>query len=145
MQLPSLLSHPALLLTAVAALLLPSCAGYTAGSDKPGRMENVKSIAVPTFRNLTLEPRSSVLVTNNVVRQFQLDGTYQIKDAQDADAVLRGTIREFTRRQLRSARNNNLRTSELEQLLIVDFVVEEPVTGNLWTDIQVRYLRTLWT
>jgi hypothetical protein len=70
-------------------------------------------------------------VTNNVVRQFQIDGTYQIKDAQDADAVLRGTIREFTRRQLRSARNNNLRTRELELLMTVDFVVEEPVTGNL--------------
>jgi hypothetical protein len=131
MQLSSLLFRPALLLTAAAALLLPGCAGYTTGSDKPGRMENVKSIAVPTFRNLTLEPRSAVLVTNNVVRQFQLDGTYQIKDAQDADAVLRGTIREFTRRQLRSARNNNLRTREMELLMIVDFVVEEPVTGNL--------------
>ena len=131
MQLLSLLSRSVPLLTAAAAFLLSSCAGYTAGSDKPGRMENVKSIAVPTFRNLTLEPRSSVLVTNNVVRQFQLDGTYQIKDVQDADAVLRGTIREFTRRQLRSARNNNLRTRELELLMLVDFVVEEPVTGNL--------------
>ena len=130
MQLPSLLTRPAFL-AAAAALLLPGCAGYHVGSDKPGRMENVKTIAVPTFRNLTLEPRSSVLVTNNVVRQFQLDGTYQIKDVQDADAVLRGTIRDFTRRQLRSARNNNLRTRELELLLTVDFVVEEPVTGNL--------------
>ncbi len=131
MQLNSLLLRPALLATAAAALLLPGCAGYHVGSDKPGRMENVQTLAVPTFRNLTLEPRSAVLVTNNVVRQFQIDGTYQIKDAQDADAVLRGTIREFTRRQLRSARNNNLRTRELELLLTVDFVVEEPVTGNL--------------
>ena len=130
MQLSSLLPRPTLLAAAV-ALLLPGCAGYHVGSDKPGRMENVKTIAVPTFRNLTLEPRSSVLVTNNVVRQFQLDGTYQIKDAQNADAVLRGTIRDFTRRQLRSARNNNLRTRELELLMTVDFVVEEAVTGNL--------------
>ena len=131
MQLSALLSRPALLLLAAAALLLPSCSGYTVGSDKPGRMENVSSIAVPTFRNLTLEPRSAVLVTNNVVRQFQIDGTYQIRDVQDADAVLRGTIREFTRRQLRSARNNNLRTRELELVMAVDYVVEEPVTGNV--------------
>ncbi len=131
MQLTTLLSRPALWLTAAAALLLPSCAGYTTGSSKPGRMENIQSIAVPTFRNLTLEPRSAVLVTNNVVRQFQLDGTYQIKDAQNADAILRGTIREFTRRQLRSARNNNLRTRELELLMAVDYTVEEPVTGNI--------------
>lgn len=128
MQLPSLLLRPALL---AAALLLPSCAGYRAGSSKPARLENVRSIAVPTFRNLTLEPRSAVLVTNNVVRQFQIDGTYQIKDAQNADALLRGTIRSFTRRQLRSARNNNLRTRELELVMDVDFVLEQTTTGNL--------------
>lgn len=130
MQLSSLLPRPAFL-AAAAALLLPSCAGYHAGSDKPGRMENVTSIAVPTFRNLTLEPRSAVLITNNVIRQFHIDGTYQIKDAQDADAVLRGTIKKFTRRQLRSARNNNLRTRELELVMDVEFIVEEPTTGNL--------------
>ena len=131
MQTLSQLFRPLRLLTAALALLLPACAGYTTGSDKPTRMESIQSIAVPTFRNLTLEPRSAVLVTNNVVRQFQIDGTYQIKDAQNADAVLRGTIRDFTRRQLRSARNNNLRTRELELLLTVDYTVEEPVTSNL--------------
>jgi outer membrane lipopolysaccharide assembly protein LptE/RlpB len=94
-------------------------------------MEHIQSLAVPTFRNLTLEPRSAVLVTNNVVRQFQIDGTYQIKDSQNADAVLRGTIREFTRRQLRSARNNNLRTRELELILYVDYTVEDPASGSV--------------
>jgi outer membrane lipopolysaccharide assembly protein LptE/RlpB len=133
MQLSSLLPRPVRFLAAAAALLLPGCAGYHTGSDKPGRMEHVKTLAVPTFKNLTLEPRSAVLVTNNVVRQFQLDGTYQIKDSQDADAVLHGTIREFTRRQLRSARNNNLRTRELELIMFVDYTVEEPVTGSVLT------------
>ncbi len=137
MQLFSLLIRPSFF-AAAAALMLTSCAGYHAGSDKPGRMENVTSIAVPTFKNLTLEPRSAVLVTNNVVRQFQIDGTYQIKDAQYADAILRGTIRDFTRRQLRSARNNNLRTRELELIMDVDFTVEEPVTGNLLAKGTVR-------
>ncbi|MDB6071960.1 MAG: hypothetical protein JWL81_3131 [Verrucomicrobiales bacterium] len=137
MQLSTLLLRPAFLAAAV-ALLLSSCAGYHAGSDKPGRMETVKTSAVPTFRNLTLEPRSSALVTNNVIRQFQIDGTYQIKDAENADAVLRGTIKQFTRRQLRSARNNNLRTRELELVLDVEYVVEEPVTGNLLSKGLVR-------
>lgn len=131
MQLSSLLPCFARLTSGAAVLILTSCAGYHAGSDKPGHMEHIQSLAVPTFKNLTLEPRSAVLITNNVVRQFQIDGTYQIKDAQDADAVLRGTIREFTRRQLRSARNNNLRTRELELLLYVDFTVEAPGSGNV--------------
>lgn len=131
MQLSSLLLRPAAFLAAAAALLLPGCAGYHVGSEKPGRMENIQTIAVPTFRNLTLEPRSAVLITNNVVQQFQNDGTYQIKDPSEADAVLRGTIRDFTRRQLRSARNNNLRTRQMELTMTVDFVVEERLTGTL--------------
>jgi outer membrane lipopolysaccharide assembly protein LptE/RlpB len=131
MQLSSLLPCSARLIAGAAALVLTSCAGYHAGSDKPGHMEHIQSLAVPTFKNLTLEPRSAVLVTNNVVRQFQTDGTYQIKDSQNADAVLRGTIRDFTRRQLRSARNNNLRTRELELILYVDYTVEDPASGNV--------------
>ena len=127
MQLLSLFRRLSVL--AGAALLLNSCAGYHLGSDKPGRMEKVTKLAVPTFKNLTLEPRSSVLVTNNVVRLFQTDGTYKIVDSQVADAVLHGTILKFERRQLRSARNNNLRTRELELRLYISYTVDDPVSG----------------
>lgn len=110
-------------------LVLNNCAGYQLGSSKPGKMQDIQKLAIPVFKNNTLEPRSSVLVTNNVVRQFQLDGTYQIVDERYAQAVLRGTIRDFQRRQLRSARNNTLRTRELELRIFVDYTVEEPGTG----------------
>lgn len=127
MQLPSVFRRLSAL--AAAALLLNSCAGYHIGSDKPARMETIKKLAVPTFKNLTLEPRSSVLVTNNVIRLFQTDGTYQIVDPQNAEAVLHGTIEKFERRQLRSARNNTLRTRELELRLYVSYTVDDPVSG----------------
>ena len=55
----------------VPALLFTGCAGYTFGPIKPARLANVKSIAVPTFKNMTLEPRSSVLVTNEVIKRIQ--------------------------------------------------------------------------
>lgn len=127
MQLPSLFRRLSLL---SAALFLSSCAGYHVGSDKPARMENITKLAVPTFKNLTLEPRSSVLVTNNVIRVFQTDGTYRIVDSQNADAILHGTIQKFERHQLRSARNNNLRTRELELRLYVSYTVDDPITGS---------------
>ncbi|RYD34649.1 MAG: hypothetical protein EOP86_10475 [Verrucomicrobiaceae bacterium] len=116
---------------AAAACLLSSCAGYHLGSDKPARMEKITKLAVPTFKNLTLEPRSSVLVTNNVIRQLQTDGTYQVVDPQYADAVLHGTIQQFERRQLRSARNNTLRTREMELRLFIHYTVDDPVTGSV--------------
>lgn len=123
------LSFRRLALLCGAVLSLNSCAGYHLGAEKPGKLAHVTKLAVPVFRNMTLEPRSAVLVTNNVVRQFQLDGTYKIVDAQNADAVLKGTITKFQRRQLRSARNNTLRTRELELRVYVDYTVEESGSG----------------
>ena len=49
---------------------------------------------------------------------------YKLVDSSRADAVLKGTITRFDRRQLRSARNNSLRTRELELRVWIDYTVE---------------------
>ena len=85
--------------------VLPSCAGYKMGADKPAKMAGVTTLAIPVFKNLSLEPRSSVIVTNNVIKRFQMDPTYKITDTKSADAVLKGTIQKFERRQLRGVRS----------------------------------------
>jgi hypothetical protein len=126
---PSIRRVTSVFLAAAGSILLANCAGYQMGSDKPGRMLAIEKIAVPVFKNQTLEPRSSVLVTNAVVREFQTDGTYQIVDTSRADAIVRGTIKKFERRQLRSARNNTLRTRELELRILCDFTVEDRAGG----------------
>jgi hypothetical protein len=113
------------------SLLFSSCAGYQLGADKPTKMANVTTLAVPVFKNLSLEPRSSVLVTNNVIKQFQMDPTYKIVDTKSADAVLKGTILRFERRQLRGVRTNVLRSSELEIKLWVEYSVEDTKTGEV--------------
>ncbi len=122
-------------LTLLAALCLPlfstGCAGYRLGADKPTKMTNVHSLAIPVFKNLTLEPRSSVLVTNNVIKQFQMDPTYKITSTEQADAVLRGTILRMERRQLRGARTNTLRTRELEIRMWVQYEIEDKATSQI--------------
>jgi len=87
-------------------------------------MEGVHTLAVPVFHNELLIPRSSVLITNRVIRQFQVDGTYPIVDTDRADAILRGTIRPLRRQQLRTEKFNTLRTLEQEIRLILDYSVE---------------------
>jgi hypothetical protein len=109
---------------AVCSLAASGCSGYRLGADRPASMEGIRTIAVPLFRNHTLEPRSSAIVTNNVVRLLQNDGSYRIADSSQADAVLKGTIQRFERRQLRAARNNSLRTRELELRVWIDYTVE---------------------
>ena len=96
----------------LAALLLNGCAGYQIGPIKPKAMRAVSKIAVPAFKNDTLEPRAEVLLANSVIKQLQQDGTFKVTTESDADAVLEGTLDEIVRRPSRSVRGNVLQTRE---------------------------------
>ena len=116
---------------AAVALLLAftSCSGYRMGNTKPAVYNSVRKIAVPTFKNSTLEPRLSVLVTNHVIKQLQRDGTYQIVDESHADALLDGEIEVINRSQFRAAQDNQLQTRELLSTMRVKYYVREVGTG----------------
>lgn len=105
---------------------LPSCAGYHAGVSKPRQMKDIVKLAIPTFKNDTLEPRLEVLFTNALIKKLQANGSYKIVGRDEADAVLKGTIMEITRHQFRAVRNNTLRTAEL----LVRLRVKYEVVGN---------------
>lgn len=105
------------------------CAGYEVGPIKPKRLRNVTSIAVPSFRNDTLEPRVEVLLANAVIKQIQQDGTYRIASESDADAILDCTIEEIQRRPARSVRGNVLQTREYTLHLRGRYRVLDRVSG----------------
>lgn len=114
----------ALLLAPLALSLLTNCAGYELGSSKPHQLANVTKLAVPTFKNDTLEPRLEVLVTNALIKKLQMDGAYQIVPREEADAVLNATITDIERSQFRSVRSNTLRSSELLMRLRIAYTVD---------------------
>lgn len=118
-----------LLLLAPLVLTCSGCAGYSLGAQKPAHLRKVTKLAVPTFENLTLEPRLAVLVTNAVIKQLQNHGSYQIVSRSDADAVLEGQINTISRSQFRSDRNNILRTSQIQATLSTNYVVREASSG----------------
>lgn len=109
----------------LAALLFSGCAGYHVGPIKPKAMRAVKTLAVPTFKNDTLEPRVEVMLANSVIKQLQQDGTYQVVREQDADATLEGTLDEIIRRPSRSVRGNVLQTREFTLLLRIRYRVTD--------------------
>ncbi|WP_166442768.1 LPS assembly lipoprotein LptE [Phragmitibacter flavus] len=109
----------------VLILALTGCSGYQLGSSKPSQLAGIQKLAVPTFKNDTLEPRLEVLATNALIKKIQMDGAYQIVPVSEADAVLRGTITTIERSQFRSARSNTLRTSELLMRLQVNYTIED--------------------
>lgn len=123
----------AVLITPLALTLLTNCAGYQLGSSKPTQLANVTKLAVPTFKNDTLEPRLEVLVTNAVIKKLQMDGAYQIVSRDKADAVLVATIEDIQRSQFRSARFNTLRSSEILMNLRVDYKIVDNAGATLIT------------
>ncbi len=82
----------------LALALLPlscilSCGYHTAGHA--GQLpESVKTIAVPAFKNETLNYRIEQMLTASVVREFTTRTRYRIVNdpGDDADATLRGTV-----------------------------------------------------
>lgn len=117
------------LLLAPFCLLLSGCAGYSLGGQKPAHLRHITKIAVPTFENLTLEPRLAVLVTNAVIKQLQNHGSYQIVSKSDAEAVLEGRVQTINRSQFRSDRTNILRTSQILATLYSTFVIKDTGSG----------------
>jgi hypothetical protein len=113
------------------ALLFSGCAGYKIGPIQPTFMAGIHKIAIPTFRNDTLEPRVEVPMATAVIHQFQLDGTYQIVNEKDADAILEGTLDTIQRRPARSVRGNVLLTKEYTLNVRGRFKLTKKDTGVL--------------
>ncbi len=109
---------------------LGGCAGYHIGPVQPYYLRAVHSIAVPTFKNNTLIPRISVLITDSVIKQFQQDGTYRIAGKEQADAILMGEIERVTRSPARSVRGNVLATVEFNLILQIHYSLVDRATGK---------------
>lgn len=117
-------------LVAMATMLLAGCAGYKLGPVKPTYMKHVKTIAVPSFRNETLIPRVEVMMANSVIKQLQQDGTYQVADVKDADAILDCVIAGVDRQAARSLRGNVLATTEYNLQLKIVYTLTDRSTGK---------------
>ncbi len=131
-----------LLLATLALFSLAGCAGYRPGVNKPKQMAEVTKLAVPTFKNDTLQPRLEVLVTNAVIKQLQIAGTYKIVPVNEADAVLHGVIEDITSRQFRAQRFNTIKTSQLLVGLVVKYEVKD-VNGEVLLKGQPQAVSTL--
>ena len=118
------------LFAAVAALFLDGCAGYHIGPIVPKEMTGIHTLAVPTFENKTLLPRLEVLAASSLIKQIQQDGTYQVADKGDADAVVQGTVTEIRRHGSRSVRGDVLASREYELTVYYTYQVKKRSTGE---------------
>jgi len=116
-------------LAAALVLTFAGCSGYHLGPIKPSELANTQSLAVPTFKNETLEPRIQSLATNAVIKLLQSDGSFTVSSTKKGDATLNATIKTIERRQLRSVRSDSLRSSELEVIVTIEYSVVDNQTS----------------
>jgi len=128
------MKHLSFLLLAAACVLLPACAGYQLGGQKPTRLREIRTLAVPAFDNLTLEPRIAVNATNAAIKAIQNHGAYEIVPRDQADAVLKASVRNVHRTQFRSDRTNILRSSQMQVILDIQYSIEDRSGRVLYTN-----------
>ncbi len=58
--------------------------------------EDIKNIYIPTFKNLTYYPNISAAITDALRREIILDGTFNLREEKDSQAMLSGEVTRFT-------------------------------------------------
>jgi hypothetical protein len=123
-------------LSFLAALLCTSC-GYHVGPVKPTKLKEIRRICVKNFKNETLEPRVEAMLASAVIKQLQLDGTYEITNEAHADAILQGTLMRSEKTPARGVRGNVLQSSEYLLTLTCNYVLVTARTGKILDQRQV--------
>lgn len=101
----------------LAALLLAGC-GYSTRGSLP---DHIKTVAVPIFKNRTLEPGVESAITSGVVNAFSNGGRVRVVPVDQADAILEGEVVGYSLDGLAFDRNANVRAYRLRLVLNVEF------------------------
>lgn len=101
----------------LAAILLAGC-GYSTRGSLP---DHIKTVAVPIFKNRTLEPGVESAITSGVVNAFSNGGRVKVVPIDEADAVLQGEVVGYSLDGLSFDTNANVRAYRLRLVLNVEF------------------------
>jgi len=117
-------------LLAVALLSASSCAYSVRNNTLPSYL---KTVAVPTFGNNTVEFGLSDDITQSLVNGFLNDHTLKIAQERDANAVLRGTVVAYKNQVF--GYTSTERAKEYEVVLTVSIGFRDLVKNkDLWKD-----------
>jgi hypothetical protein len=119
-----------LLLSAFCLLFFPAC-GYHVAGTATRIPPNVKTIAVPAFKNMSSTFRIEQQLTSAVTREFLERTHYRIlPNPADADAVLKGTVKDVRARAITFDINTGRATS-LQVQVTADVKLEDLHTHKI--------------
>jgi outer membrane lipopolysaccharide assembly protein LptE/RlpB len=118
---------------AAVALLAGGC-GYSLRPSLPG---NVKTVHIPTLQNKTQEPGIEDFVTQALIQALVTSGVAKIAPADRADAVLDGSIVEYSLTSLAFDRTANVTQYRLQIGLSLE--LRDRRTGEvLWKQDRIQ-------
>ena len=127
------------LLVGLVALGGSGCAGYKLGPVN-GLAAREKSVQINPFANQTLEPRLGDAVTQQLRKELQRDGTYQLASHNDGNIVVSGSITHNQRQEVTFAATDVLTARDYRieltaQVTALDrstgkLILNQPVTGT---------------
>jgi len=112
------------------ALIAAVCCGGCAYRVGPTSTLDVKTVAVPNFKNLTTQARISVQITNAIIKRLQTDGSVRVVSEDTADATLTGEIVRWERVPLRYNIYNVYVPSEYQLMVTAHVVLTNNRTGK---------------
>ena len=118
------------LLVCLVALGGSGCAGYKLGPVN-GLSAGEKSVQVDPFENKTLQPFLTDEVTQQVRKQLQLDGTYQLATHNDGNIVVTGTIDHYERQQVSFSSSDVLTVLDYRLVLRAQVTARDRSSGKV--------------
>ena len=133
---PARPSLPALVASAVGALLLSGCAGYQVGPTN-GMSAGSRTVEVALFPNHTLEPRLSEPVAHALRKQLQQDGTFHLASDGSGEVQVTGELTRFERVPLSFKPNDIITTRDYDVKLTAHVRAVERGSGKVLLDRDV--------
>jgi hypothetical protein len=125
--------HWSWLLAGLLALSGSGCAGYKLGPVN-GLAAREKSVQVNPFENKTLQPRLTDEVTQQLRKQLQRDGTYQIASHNDGDILVGGTVIRYERQMVSFTSSDVLTVQDYRLELRAQVTARDRSTGKVLLD-----------
>ncbi len=115
------MKHLLKMIVPVATLMMAGCQAYKWTSDVP---EEMRTIAVPTFRNESTVTELGTIVSRQILRELQREGTFRLAPVGEAAVEVQGVIKSGGSRTVAYSRQSGIRNREHEYraTAIVSFI-----------------------
>ena len=111
--------------------LLSGCGAYRWTSPVPSDM---RTVAVPTFRNETDVVELGAVATRQTLREFQREGTFRIAPREDAALELQAVLKAAPSGLLGYKRFQSMRAYEFRYSLVADVSLVDRRNGKVLVD-----------